>query len=345
MKKNHLLLGVGVYLLALLTASAFLGVCPAMAQSAQSGLPRTIVMATNPQGSIQYNLAVGIGKVIGEHTPMRVELAPMGGGGYFPMFETKEVDIAIQTVDEAWTAFAGEGQFKKITKGKGYNIRTLLVGGALRLAPMVRANSGLHQIKDLKGKRYAQMKMIYASTLAAAASLANGELTWDDVIPVPVTGLIAQNDALLEGRVDANLAGIGGAQTQRLLSAGCYILPLDPSEQALARMKKLFPGYGLAKAPPNLIGLKKPSFVMTKPFLLLARPGLQQNVVDAVLDTLWNHRDELVPVHPMFGSWVTKNFASTSTMTPYLDEAINWYKANGVWTDEMEKHQKEIANK
>ena len=343
MRENRLPVWVGIFLLALLTASAFFGGFPPIANSAQSELPRTMVMATNPQGSIQYNLGVGIAKLIGKYTPMRAEIAPMGGGGYFPMFETKEVDIAIQTVDEAWTAYAGEGQFKKITKGKGYNIRTLLVGGALRLAPMVRGNSGLHQIKDLKGKRYAQMKMIYASTLAAAAQLANGGLTWNDVIPVPVTSLIAQNDALLEGRVDANSAGIGGAQTQRLLSAGCYILPLDPSEPALARMKKLFPGYGLAKVPPKLTGLKKPAFVMTKPFLLLARPGLPQNVTDAVLDTLWNHRDELVPVHPMFRSWVTKNFASTSTMTPYLDEAVNWYKAKGVWTDKMEKHQLKIA--
>ena len=207
---------------------------------------------------------------------------------------------------------------------------------------MVKPGSGMHEVKDVKGKKYAEMKMIYASTLVTRAMLANAGLTWDDVIPVPVTGLIEANDALLEGLVEVHSAGIGGAQTQRLLAAGCYILPLDPSEEAVGRMKKLFPAYDVSQAPPPLIGLKKPGYVMSKPFQLLTRPGLSQNVVDALLEVYWNHAEELAPVHPLFKTFLPKNFASTRTAVPYSQEAINWYKAKGVWTDELDNLQKQI---
>ncbi len=107
-------------------------------------------------------------------------------------------------------------------------------------------------------------------------------------------------------------------------------------------MRKLFPAYGVAPAPPPLIGLKKPAPVMTKPFQLLTRPGLDQNIVNALLEVYWNNSEELAPVHPLFKTFLPKNFASTRTAVPYSQEAINWYKAKGVWTDELDKLQKQI---
>ncbi len=308
-----------------------------------AGLPKTIVLGTNPQGTLQYSLAVVIADVLGKHTPMKVELSPGGGSGYFPLFATKEVDFAIQTVDEAWTGYVGEGQYKEPTKGKGYQMKTLLVGGPLMTVMMVKPDSGIRTMKELKGKKLPIMTMMYASTLVSRATLANAGLTLDDVVQVPVTSLAEQTDALLSGRVDMNNAALGSADTQRLLAAGCYGLPLDSSEEAVARMRNLLLAYGVAKAPPALTGMKQEDYVATKSILLLARPGLAQNVVDAVLTALWDFNQELGAAHPNFKAWVPQKYASTSTVIPFSLESINWFKAKGVWTADMDRHQQQIS--
>jgi hypothetical protein len=320
-----------------LSALPFLGACAAQA-------PETVVLGTNEQGSLFYVLGVGLADVLGKHMPMTVEMAPTGAAVFLPMFETKEVDFALLTIDELYAAYVGAGQYNEPTQGKGYDMYTLLVGGPLQIAMMTRGDSPINSLKDLRGKRVGMMKILYSGQLSTLGSLANAGLDPSEVNLVEVTSLADATDALIEGRLDASAMALGNPQTKRLLAtANGKTLPLDPSPQAMARMQKVFPGYYATKAPPALTGLEKADYVLTKDILVASRPGLSQNVVSAILEVMWNNYQELAPVHPRFKSWRPEIYASTHAVIPYSKEAVKFYKAKGVWTDELDQHQKAIS--
>ncbi len=316
----------------------------ATSQVSAKPLPKTIVHGANPPGSLFYILGAGIAKVVTAHTPMKVEVFPQGGTVWYPMLESGEVHFGINVPGDILTAYMGESIYEKPTKGKGFDLRTLMLGSPLQVGLIVPGDSQIMGPKEIKGKRMpVDYGTFYSTTLTALALLANYGLSPTDVKAVPVTSYPSGVRAVIEGRADLAVGSVGSGITRELKTArGARYLDLDTSPEAVARMKKVHPGYYPIKAKAGLVGLAKETVVLGKDITLVCATGLSDDVAYSITKALWENYKELAPVHPRLKFWTPDRFASTRAVVPYHPGSIKWYKEQGVWTKELEEHQKKL---
>lgn len=307
-------------------------------------LPKIIVHGANPPGSLFYVLGAGIAKVVSAHTPMKVEVFPQGGTVWYPMLESGEVQFGINVPGDILTAYMGESIYEKPTKGKGFDLRTLMLGSPLQVGLLVPGDSKIMGAQDIKGKRMpVDYGTFYSTTLTARALLANYGLSPSDVKAVPVTSYPSGVRAVIEGRADLAVGSVGSGITRELKTAkGARYLDLDTSPEAVVRMKNVHPGYYPINAKAGLPGLAKKTVVMGKDITLVCATRLSDDVAYSITKALWENYKELAPVHPRLKFWTPDRFASTRAVVPYHPGSIKWYKEKGVWTKELEEHQKKL---
>ena len=80
-------------LLGMILTVGFTGVVSPKPAPAAGPLPSTIVYGSSPAGAMAYTIGVALSKVIGDNTPMKVEVLPQTWDAWAAMMETKEVDI------------------------------------------------------------------------------------------------------------------------------------------------------------------------------------------------------------------------------------------------------------
>lgn len=307
-------------------------------------LPKTIVFGANPPGSLFYAMAAGLAKVISAHTPMKVEVFPQGGTVWYPMMETGHVHFGINVPGDILTAYKGEAIYKKPTQGKGFSLRTLMLGTPLQLGLVVPGDSDIKTLKDIKGKRIpVDYGAFYSSTLTALALLANAGLTPKDVKGLKVTTYVAGMRAVIEGRAHLALGSVRSGIVEELKAArGARYLPIDTSPEAVKRMQKVHPGYYPIKVKPGPAGITEEITIMAKDITLIAPTQLPEDVAYHITKALWENHKELAPIHPRLKIWTPDRFASTRAVVPYHPGSIKLYKEKGVWTKELEKHQEKL---
>ena len=69
--------------------------------------------------------------------------------------------------------------------------------------------------------------------------------------------------------------------------------------------------------------------------------SLLEDLVYKVMKVIFNHVDELLPVHPILRVWV-ENPLSMNPVLPYHAGAIKYYKEKRMWTEALENRQKQL---
>jgi uncharacterized protein len=311
-------------------------------------LPRSIAIGSNPAGSLFYSLASGLAKVISEATPMQAQVQPYAGTSTFvPLFESGELDLGVVNAVDMGMVY--QGQKLKVGGRNPFphvpSSRLLWRGSPLRSSLIVRKDSPIKTIADVKGKRVtgeypAQLAVWYN----VFGSLANGGLTWKDVKVVPVPAVNEGVDALVQGRADATTHAIGTAKVKEADAAiGIRYIPLDCSKQGEARIKKAVPGYYLSivKAGSST-GIVEDTCAFTYDIYLLGHKALPDAVVRNVLQAIWINVDKLPQFHPSFAEWTKARAVDPEVTLPYHPAAARFFKENGVWSGKMDEAQKKL---
>jgi hypothetical protein len=308
------------------------------------GKKKVLVMGANPQGTVFYAQAAAFAKVIGDNATIKVELFPHGATQWYPMLETEEAHFGLVAADDFLAAYLGEGIYKEVTHGKGYPLRTLLVGDWLQLGLVVPRDSDVRTVQDVKGKRTTtDYGELYPANLSMLALLANGGLTPEDVTRVAVTNLVTGVRAIIERRADVSFMAVGGGVIEELDAArGARFISLDDSAEALERMQKISPSYYIVKAGPKYTGVTKEINCLAKDVTIAASAALSNDDAYILTKTVWEHLEELFPYHPRLKNWSRKRFASKTAVVPYHPGAIKLYKEKGFWPKELEEHQEKL---
>lgn len=304
----------------------------------------TLTMATDAVGSSFNAIGSGLSKVITEHSPDRVVVKAFAGpDAYLGALQSGEVDMATMSSSTAYVAWQGKNKAKR----KYDKLRILRAGeGGVRLTFLVAANSDIKKVADLKGKRvtanFGGHSVIPASI---AGALATADLTWDDVIQIPVTSSVNGVQALGAGRVDASWTSFGMPASRELhAKSGVRYLPIEPGEKSLKALRThIFPGALLVKtkADPS-IGLDQDAYLITYESYLLGKPEMDDKTVKEVLKTLWDNTEQLNKTHPGLRGFTHKNAVTDIPMVPYHPAAVAFYKEKGVWTKEAEAAQQAL---
>jgi TRAP transporter TAXI family solute receptor len=326
-------------------AVAALGLSISLFGAAPKADAQIVVMGGNPEGSLFYAQSQALASTISKYTDVRVDVLPQSSTVYFPMFMTQEVDVGLSSPLEAYSAFNAEGLYEGVNDGEGYPLSTLMLGSPIGLSIVVRADSDIETLQDLKGKRVVMDYGAFASSsITAEAALANGGLTAEDVQVVSASSYPEGVNAVIEGRADGAVGSLGSGILQQLnASNGARLLSVDPSDEAMARTQEAGPAFVPLEVEAGPVGVNEDSHLLGYAITLYARPDLSDETVRTILQTIWDNHEELATIHPSLATWTPDRFASTQTQVPYHPAAVEFYKEKGVWTDEIDARNSEIS--
>ncbi|HEY7164107.1 MAG TPA: TAXI family TRAP transporter solute-binding subunit [Candidatus Binatia bacterium] len=313
-------------------------------------LPKSVAIGSNPPGSLFYSLASGLAKVISESTPMQAQVQPYAGTSTFvPLFDTGELEFGVVNAVDMGMVYqgpklqvGGRNPFPHVA-----NSRLIMRGSPLRSSLIVRKDSPIKTIRDVKGKRVtgeypAQLAVWYN----VFGSLSNGGLTWNDVKVVPVPAVNEGIDALVQGRADVTTHAIGSAKVKEAdASVGIRYIPLDCSPQGEARIKKAVPGYYLSTVKAgSSTGIVEDTCAYTYDIYFVSHKGVPDGVVRAALKAIWDNIGKLPPLHPGFVEWTKERAVDPDVTLPYHPAAVQFYTEQKVWTAKDDAAQKKLLS-
>ncbi|HEY6365312.1 MAG TPA: TAXI family TRAP transporter solute-binding subunit [Candidatus Binatia bacterium] len=312
-------------------------------------LPKSVTVGTNPAGTVFFALAGGVAKVISDAAPFQAVVQPYTGTSTFlPLLDNGELDLGVVNAVDMGQAYQGPARLK--IGGRNPfphvpNTRLLMRGSPLTASLVVRKDSPIKTVYDVKGKRVTgEYPAHLAVWTSVYGSLATGGLSWDDVKVVPVPAVNEGIDALVQGRADVSNHAVGSAKIREADAAvGVRYLSLDCSPQGEERIKKAVPGYYLTTLKSgSSTGIIGDTCVQSYDIYFVGHKALSRQAVQAALKALWDNVDKLPPLHPQFKEWTHERAASADVTIPYHPAAIEFYKEKGAWSAKMDETQKKL---
>ena len=120
-------------------------------------LPRSLTIGSNPPGTVFYALASGLAKFASEGAPFQMTVQPYTGTSTFlPLLNSGEIDLGINNAVDMALAYQGPERLKIGGRNPFQhtpNARLVMRGSVLLTAPLVRKDSPIKSIHDIRGKR------------------------------------------------------------------------------------------------------------------------------------------------------------------------------------------------
>lgn len=314
--------------------------------TAAQELPKSVAIATHRKGSSLNAVGSGIAKVITAHTPISATDRPYTGYiAWVPLMNKGSVAMGVIATPDLYNAYRGIEPYKEKYK----NLRLISSGSYFKTGYIARVDSGIKSIADLKGKR-ATINPASMNTKRNVLNVirAAGLDPHKDVTLIPVAGVVACIDALIEGRADAAWASVGMGKVKEAAAklGGVYWVSVcESADDAKAQyIRKHSPGMDVVfiKAGSGS-GVKNDAWVLKHASNLATHKGLGSEAAYLFTKAVWENHEELAPIHPMLKRWV-KNMVSEHVAVPYHSGAVRFYKEIGVWSDKMAQLQQKLLS-
>jgi hypothetical protein len=311
-------------------------------------LPKQVTVATNPPGTVFYAVASGLAKVVSGASGFTMIVQPYAGTStMLPLLNTGEVDFGLVNAIDMGLAYRGPafqiGGRNPFTPAP--NLRLVMRGSPLMVGLLVRKDSPIKTVHEIKGKR---MTGEYPAHLAVwynmFGHLASAGLTWNDVRIVPVATVNDGVDALVQGRADVSQHALNSAKVKEADAAvGVRHVSSDCSVEGEQRLRTAVPGYYSRRVKAGSVtGVVEDGCFIAYDTYLATTKTLPEPVVEAALKALWDNESQLAPIHPMLKEWTRDRGAGPDVTIPYHAGAIRFYRERGVWMSEMDQVQQRL---
>ena len=312
-------------------------------------LPRSLTIGSNPPGTVFYALASGLAKFASEGAPFQITVQPYTGTSTFlPLLNTGEIDFGINNAVDMALAYQGPERLKIGGRNPFQhtpNTRLVMRGSVLLTAPLVRKDSPIKTIQDIRGKRVTgEYPAQLANWYNLYGYLAGAGMKWEDIKIVPVPGVNEGVDALIQGRADVSLCALDAAKVKEAdASVGVRHLSIDCSAEGEKRLRRSVPGYyphWLKRGQATAI--VEDTCVNAYDIYLTSHKGAADRVISTVLKGIWDNIEKLPPLHPNFKDWTRQRAVDPDVTMPYHPGAIQFFKERGVWPASMEDVQRKL---
>lgn len=345
-KREHRFLSTGIIIIIYL-----LSVAPAIsAPTTAVKWPEQIYIGSYPKTAAAYAGTVALAQLITKYTPSRGIIKEFAGGSAgFTALGRGAVDTYASGQWDLVAAYFGKPDSP--WKGKPQNIRLMNYFYPQATNGIgVRPGEGINKIEDLVGKRVLTDTKHYVWGTIAHDLIWNYYKINDKIIKLEITGFDQVRDAMVNKEADAFLYGVEGAyllEVKKAVGLKWIEQPIPVVDHVVNNLE----GFVRYQWAPYLLkywDLPLDSKIYCSAYCnsTAVRGDLPDHVVYGMLDALYggNHLDE---VRTMAGymSEVSLKIAPSSFWLPFHDGAVKYYKDRGVWSDEMEKRQKELLAK
>ena len=296
---------------------------------------QTVAISTLPPGAINHLQASAIAKVVQENSDLQMRLitfnspAAINGAA-----QNKQAEFAYTSADEAAFAFNGEGEYK----GKAMkDLRVAFTVFPFRVGAIVRNNSDIKKVSDLKGKRIATEWTAFKQGIDFwNAMLGTVGLSLKDVSPVPTTDLLRAAEDFKAGKSDAFTFAVGGpkvAEIHASIEGGVRFLSFDTTPEALKGMQAVRQEFHIAQVQPapHWPGIIGPTNLMEYYIVLMTNKDVRDDLVYKVVKTAYGNKPGLVAGHPSFAAFTQEGMAVQHERLQYHPGAIKFFKEVGIW--------------
>jgi TRAP transporter TAXI family solute receptor len=293
------------------------------------GATKFISIATGGTGGTYYIIGGAMGKTIEKYVPeakVSVE-STAASTENCRLVASKQVKFAIVMPDSAYFAYNSGREFGD----KKYpNIRGVMAGHTSTMHFIVRSNSGIKSMADLKGKKVALAAPGSPSAFIAEAALEAYGLTKKDYKPTLLT-YTEQADALRDNTIDMAciFAGVPAAAAMDISSTHeVTYLGVGPEEMKKVVKKHPYWTAGVIKAG-TYKGQSAAVPTFDSPAMLITTEDLDTDLVYAVTKAILDHTPELKAIHPQGAEWDLAD-ATEGVAIPFHPGAAKYLKEKGV---------------
>ena len=321
---------------AILKGIIVLSVILALSFGATHAAAETVAISTLPPGAINNVQAAAVAKVIQENSDLQMRLLTFNQpAAIIAAVQNKQAEFAYTSNEEAGDAFQGVRAYKG---NEMKDLRVAFTVFPFRVGIIVRNNSDIKKVADMKGKRVGTGWTGFRQGIALwDGLLGNAGLSLKDVDPVPTTDLLRAADDFKAGKSDAFMFAVGGpkvAEANASIEGGVRFLSLDDSEESLKGMQAVREEYHLAlqQPAPHLAGILGPTYLMEYYIVLLTNKDASDDLVYKVVKTVYANKAGLVAGHPSFSAFTQRGMDVQHERLTYHPGAIKFFKEVGIWT-------------
>ena len=221
-------------------------------------------------------------------------------------------------------------------RGPRPNIRMVARMVPLRTAAMVKLDSPVKSLKDLKGLRvgsgYGAQKSV---ALVVKAQLANAGLSERDVQPVLARNINGAADDFAAGKTDVFWFALGSAKVKQTAAAvgGVRAIGIDASDAGLKRMSDVVPDSYASTVNPskNLEEIRAAIPVMTYDMTLFTRASLSPDVVYKITKAIHDNKNDMGTTFAVLKQFEPEAMAKPYAGVEYHPGAIKFYKEKNLW--------------
>ena len=316
------------------------------AASAEVKLPDTLVWSAYDTGSSGHAQSVAIGKAFKEKYGVNVRVLP--GANDIARLTPLRVGKVDAVSNGVGTYYAQEGVFEFAKPEWGPQAVRLIMSskGSAGLMVGVAEDTGVKEVKDLRGKRVAWVKSAPALNHNVTAILAFAGLTWNDVEKVEFAGFGASWEGMTNNQVDAAFAITVSGSTKAVAASPRGLLwPGLPfaDKAGWDRMMAVAPYYTKNKVTAGTNVPKEGIQGQAYPYpILTVREDMTSELAHAMTTALIESYDLYKDGAPGAAGWALEN-QTFEWAVPYHDGAIAAFKDVGVWTDAMQAHNDKLV--
>jgi TRAP transporter TAXI family solute receptor len=321
-------------------------VCMAAAPAAQAKLKR-ITIGTNPQGTVYFLLGSGFAKTFQEKLNIRSTAQPHSGSTvYVPLVNNGEVTLGLNNTMDSGNAYAGRDDYKKPLK----NLRALVMFWTIPYGLMVRGDSPIKSLDDLRGKKVVvHIKPNRSLTPLTLRIMETAGIMEKDVVSMDSGGLVKNIDLVVQGRADAAAVAYSMPATRKAHAStpgGVRFLPLGPKGTD-AFMDAGVSGTATMMATPHKTRpfFKEPTKIAAFQSFLNAGKAVNADDAYALVKTLHQNWKAMQKAYGPLRGVKENKIAPATNPLPYHEGAIRYFKEIGIWTAANEKRQKEVMSK
>ncbi|GAA5171297.1 TAXI family TRAP transporter solute-binding subunit [Amycolatopsis dongchuanensis] len=273
-----------------------------------------ITIATGNSGGVYYVLGGGLAQLISNNTALRATAAETGASVQnIQQLSAGTYDVAFSLADTAADAVAGKGSFD----GQAQHIQALARIYPNSTQVLVRTDSGINSVADMRGKRISTGSPKSGTEVIANRLLEAAGLDPAADIQAQRLDLAKTADGIKAGTLDG-LVWSGGLPTAQLTdivtSMRDRVKFLDVTP-LLPKLKRVNEVYDSGVIPAAAYGQPADVPTIVVPNLLLVREDSPVGSACAITRLLVDHKAELASVHPAAKD-ISRELASRTAPVP-----------------------------
>lgn len=295
---------------------------PEGAEDTCEATPGRITIATGNSTGVYFALGGAIATVLNDNTELKATSAETGASVQnIEQLVSDDYDLAFSLADTAADAIAGTGSFSEPQGiqaiGRIHSNYTQVV---------VRKDSGIKSVEDMKGKRISTGSPKSGTEVIATRLLESAGLDVDSDVQAQRLELGKTVDGMKDGSIDG-LFWSGGLPTPALTDLFTSdadkvefidVTPLAP------KMQEINPVYAEDVIPADTYQTDEDIKTLVVPNVLLVRDDYAKNSSCAITKAIWENIDALAAVHPAAEEFDPKTAQESDPipLAPGAEEAL-----------------------